>query len=222
MRIITVPLNTFPDGYKTVNVTSRSTSIYRDLSPFYLKDAIQPDANIENLWQYSKLYDCHQPGTVYTDNHETFVVQMPYGLTETITLREILPSKEWLGWNQTIHGKVWADHHPMGHKRPIHGVFEHKGRYYECDCIQSRKLIYVPRYALAATQSPTYQALLKLSKEHDIALQDFDWCNMSQRPKEIINDPRHRMGHAAVLAMCLSGAYAPKFPFEKQERSESL
>jgi len=42
-----------------INTTSRSTNWSRGLSPFFLKPRTHTALNVENLWQYSKVYPIH-------------------------------------------------------------------------------------------------------------------------------------------------------------------
>jgi len=46
-----------PDGVVVVDTTSNNHPIYKELSPFILP--APPAKNLENLWQFSKVYPCH-------------------------------------------------------------------------------------------------------------------------------------------------------------------
>lgn len=79
-----------PENSIAINTTSKSNNWTKGLSPFILKPYCVPNCNnIENLWQYSKVYKEH--------------------LDENGN-----PSNEWFIWRNKGFSKKKAVRYPMG------------------------------------------------------------------------------------------------------------
>ena len=180
-----------PEGIPVVNTTSRSRNWSRGLSPFFLGPVpLYPGApisqalNMENAWQYSKVY------AGYVDE-------------------EGKPTEgywEWAcdGWNTRR-----AVRYPMGKgARPLFSWWAGE----PLDYIEARKRIYMPLYARAVSVVPAFLQLKALyEREGKVALRDFDgydYHKLDMTLRDVVNDPTRKMGHAFVLAVLLEGMAA--------------
>jgi hypothetical protein len=168
-----------------VNTTSRSSESWSlQLSPFYLGPCDLYEGviskNMENAWQYSKVYDCH----IDSDGDPT---------TEYF---------EWAvkGWNNN-----YAQRYPMC-KGAIPKYSFWNG--HKLDYVAARKHIYVPLYAKAVLKTNAYKNLQELVKSgKDVYLLDFDAYKHREQNMtmtDVLNCPDKKMGHAFVLFMMLT------------------
>lgn len=168
-----------------INTTSRSNNWSKGLSPFFLgKEGILLYGdfiakNVENAWQFSKLYKEHAD-----KNGE---------VTEKYF--------EWAkkGWNSE-----YAYRYPMGKGNiPICSIWNGK----KLDYIEARKEIYLPIYAKEVVKTKAYDNLQKIyNKYKNITLLDFDgydYKSLNMDFCDVINNKNKKMGHAFVLAMLL-------------------
>ena len=177
--------DTLPDDIPVIETTSRSETWSRGLSPFLIGPClITPrlwSSNMENAWQYSKVY----PGHLGKDGK---------------------PTLEWYRWAREGFERHGADRYPMGKGvKPICSYWQGKTIGY----IEARKQIYIPLYSNTVKGTHAYKLLEQEYKNNrDIALKDFDGYrydlkNMSLG--DVIEYKYKRMGHAFVLAMMLEG-----------------
>lgn len=170
-----------------VNTTSQAQEAWsRGLSPFHLgpvplyKDAVVPKAeNVENAWQYAKVYKDH----VDADGN---------------------PTQEYFDWAREGWKNRRAVRYPMGKGAiPEYSWWDGEKLSY----VEARKRIYVPLYTKAGINTRTFAKLRELhEKESEIWLWDFDGYDhveLGMTLKEVLNDPNRKMGHAFVLAMIL-------------------
>lgn len=169
-----------------VNTTSRSDTWSRGLSPFFLgpiplyEGASVPESvNMENAWQYAKVYDCHvgldgDPGPAYFD---------------------------WAakGWQDPK-----AQRYPMGKgAKPLYTWWEGERLTY----IEARKRVYFLFYARAVVKTEAFERLLDLHRfGPGVTLWDFDGYDhhaLGMDFKDVLNDETRKMGHAFVLAFLL-------------------
>ncbi len=162
-----------------VDVTSRSKEPWsRKFSPFYLGPVdVQPydqtykSETMENAWQFTKVF----PGYEDKDKHI-----------------------EWAKKGFSSHKAI---RYPMGRgKAPLHAVWKNNTLGY----LEARRQIYCPIYAQCVEKyaSDSLENLRKLYSEGKfIALIDFDGYAKYDNLKDVLNDPKKRMGHAFVLAM---------------------
>lgn len=179
-----------PEHMGVIDPTSRSQGWDRELSPFLLGPVELYrgfwSQNVENAWQYSKVYREFLDGN--GDPHASY-------------------------WNWARRGwsRVQAVRYPMGKgMTPVYSYWDGE----KLDYVQARKKIYCPLYARAVEQSPAWGKLVRLYemlKKRDIPLviRDFDVYDMDAAGvtyQQVINDPTKKMGHGFVLAMMLDGA----------------
>jgi hypothetical protein len=167
------------DDEYIINTTSRSLNWSKGLSPFFVKPIGYNCHNVENFWQYSKLY------SEYADIDGN-------------------PTDEFFEWQKNGFSKKYADRYPMGKGRiPLCSYFNDKKYSY----LEARKNIYMPIYAAGVIQTPAYEKLYDESKEHDdIYLLDFDGYNhnkLNMSLNDVVNNEKKKMGHAFVLKFLL-------------------
>jgi hypothetical protein len=172
-----------------VNSTSKSINWSRQLSPFFLGPVSLYDGmtakNLENAWQYSKVYPKHVDG-----NGD--------------------PSEEYWEWAIKGWEKGYADRYPMGKgKIPLYSVWNDQKLGY----VEARKEIYLPLYQNAVAKTEAFQKLKEVYKEHGkLTLFDFDGYDfekLGMTLAQVLDNPDRKMGHAFVLAMML--IYGEKF-----------
>lgn len=175
-----------------INTTSHGTSFERGLSPFFLGPVDcypRPGTvgtitarNVENAWQFSKVYQEHLvPGT-----------------------DEIDPA--WFVWRDQGFADPRAHRYPMGKGRvPLFSLWAGDRLSY----IEARKRIYIPLYTKAVRDTEAFAHLRGLyQKTGTVTLFDFDGYlhrELGMDFEAVINDPTRKMGHAFVLAMMLEG-----------------
>lgn len=175
------PPNNVPPSM--VNTTSRSRTWSRGLSPFYVGPVplyegagMAESKNVENAWQYAKVYGPHAG---------------PLGA----------PTPAYFEWARAGWAKDRGDRYPMGRgARPEYSWWAGEA----LDYIAARKAIYVPLYIKAVVPTDAFQQLLGLYKrEGEVTLWDFDGFDSSRPFKELLNDPSRPLGHAFVLKALL-------------------
>ena len=174
-----------PKDKKVINTTSRSTTWSRGLSPFFCGPVdlydIYVAQNVENAWQYAKVYD------KFVDVNQN-------------------PDESYFIWAQTGWNKKTADRYPMGKgAKPLYSYWDGKQLPY----IEARKEIYAPLYSLAVEKTDAYTQLKELYETgEEIWLWDFDGYDFRKKGmtyEEVLLNPKRKMGHAFVLAMMLEG-----------------
>lgn len=178
-----------PDGFFDIDVTSRSTTWGRGMSPFILGpcDCSFPNGrswNVENAWQYSKVYECHD------DNGR--------------------PNAEWYEWAMSGFVSKQARRYPMGIKmgkypKPLYSWYHGKKYGY----VEARKKIYIPQYAKCLAKSEAYSHLKAvLEMGINVAMRDFDGYRVDALGisyHDLVECASRPLGHAFVIAMCLNG-----------------
>jgi len=168
---------TIPYGAVVIDTTS-SSGQFRGLSPFILPAL--PAKNLENLWQFSKVYPCHvnPNGTVNTS---------------------------WEVWRERGWQDTRAHRYPMGKGAiPLFSYWEDE----HLDYIQARKKIYIPEYAKNVTKTKSFHYLAHLAYMQHIVLLDYDaydYADLGMTLVDVANNPNRKMGHAFVLIMILTG-----------------
>lgn len=161
-----------PAGAEVVDTTSRSDSPF---SPFLSKTLLPiKAANMENAWQYSKVYEGYD--------------------------KDGKPTPEWFVWSQRGFNARWASRYPMGKEtKPLYSWFKEK----RLDYVEARKELYVPLYRnMLGVNKICIEAVNELTeraKVKDIALRDFDGYHTNDSFETILNNPNKKMGHAFVL-----------------------
>ena len=174
-----------PSGYIKVNTTSRSEDFGKGLSPFLLRDIKLFDGtmskNMENAWQYSKVYKVH-------------------------TDEEGEPTKEYYTWARKGFNSTYADRYPMGKGvKPLYSIWDDEKLSY----VEARKKIYLQLYARAVIKTKAFNKLKELYEEgQNIALIDFDGYDhrkLGMSYREVIESETNKFGHAFIVAMLLEG-----------------
>lgn len=177
------------EGYDEVIAPVSRDPYWRELSPFFLGPVSVPPPfpgaetqfhNLENAWQYSKVYP--------ELNH----------ITSKGRLSEEF--KAW--WHRGIQSKQ-AHRYPAGRgAAPLFAVF---GRHRVCYTV-ARKLLYAPAYAKLVTKTSRYAELERMiAAGKNILLLDFDGrVDLNSTPVvNIMNNPVYRLAHSYVLRECL-------------------
>jgi len=166
-----------------INTTSRSETWSKEFSPFTLGPVNlygnHTAKNIENAWQFSKVYKEH------VDQNQD-------------------PTSDYYKWAKKGWNDTYGHRYPMGKgKIPLYSYWDGE----KLDYIEARKRIYAPLYAKAVIKTDAFNRLLTMhQKGMAFALLDFDGYDYLSRGmtlKEVINEPKKKMGHAFVLAMLL-------------------
>lgn len=136
--------------------------------------------NMENGWQYTKLYEKHASG-----NGE--------------------PTSAYWAWAKRGFDNLKAVRFPMGRgARPLHAWWDGRKLGY----IEARKAIYGPLYAEAVQRTEGWKRLKRLYETEDkLILRDFDGYDHEKLGLSltgVLNNPQKRMGHAFVLKMLLT------------------
>lgn len=167
-----------------VNTCSNAqTGWQRDLSPFLLGpcnlfgDLVS--RNMENGWQYTKLYAQHADA-----NGE--------------------PTKAWWQWAISGFNNPRAVRYPMGRgARPLHAWWDGEKLPY----IEARKKIYGPLYAEAVQKTKGWEELVDLyENSQHLTFRDYDGHDhnaLGLTLDQVLNNPRRKMGHSFVLKMLL-------------------
>lgn len=184
------------DDVLVINCTSRSKiKKWRQFSPFFLGPVEIPVGMInkldqgvmiskthENAWQYAKVYARH------TDTQDN-------------------PTLEYWKWAEKGWKNPKAVRFPMGKGRiPQYSIWNGKKLGY----VEARKEIYAPTYSKLVMETDAFRDLKEImnsGKYKVIWLRDFDGydnTSLGKTLKEVVNNPKRKMGHAFVLAGCLT------------------
>lgn len=176
-----------PPGFVGVDTTSKSGQ-WSGLSPFLLGPVLlYPGAcpavgdrahNVENAWQFAKLYADHADARGN-------------------------PTDAYWEWARQGWGDRRAHRYPMG-KGAVPLCSWWNGQ--KLGYIEARKAIYGPLYARSVRQTPAYAALEQLVRTDDVALRDYDGYDHDKRGwslSQVLANPTKKMGHAFVLKMLL-------------------
>lgn len=174
----------------TVSTVSKAGKEWSMLSPFLLGPCKLYGnfvaKNMENAWQYSKVYSKYNTRTQ-------------------------MPTAEYWNWAKEGWANPRAVRYPMGKgAKPEYSWWDGVGMGY----ISARKKIYAPLYAKAVINTYAFEALQKIyEKEKELILLDYDAYNhheLNMSLTDVLNNPKKKMGHAFVLAMMLTADPALK------------
>lgn len=183
------PRDSFKEGEEVVNTTSRSRIWSRGLSPFVLGPiklyegaVVSESYNMENAWQYSKVYRefSYKGG----------------------------PTKEYFEWAKEGFLTERAVRYPRGKgRKPLYTWWGGQKLSY----IEARKQVYVPLYTRAVLGTKAFSILKdRYFKLGEITLWDFDGydhLSLGVTLQEVLNNPKRKMGHAFILAYLLQKLY---------------
>lgn len=196
--VLTLPMSAkIPADFKhdlEIWPVSRSKGEDRVLSPFFLGPCSAPDGlefqNMENLWQYSKVYPQH-------------------GHVETEGPSRGLPSGKWYSWREDGANSVEAHRYPAGRGQiPAYSYWNRQCLSY----IVARKMIYIPEYAKLAAATDRFKELrAEYKRGARIVVRDFDAYSIWGSSTSLLDvfSSTRRAGHGFVLAAML--AYGPRF-----------
>lgn len=186
-----------PNPYDGIEVDTTSRGSFKDLSPFYLGPYHFMDIhgnqrqalNVENLWQYSKVYPEH------VDINGN-------------------PTQHWQQWSQQGMMNRRAIRYPMGKgKTPCYSYWMGE----KIDYISARKKLYIPAYSQLVTATKSYALLYKWVMEgHNIILRDFDGYDhhkLGMSLIDVVNNTQKSLGHAFVLYGLLTGKINSMYDF---------
>lgn len=174
-----------PKNAISINTTSSSLTWSRSLSPFFVGPidlyAGYKSINMENCWQYSKVYG----HTDHVDENNN-------------------PTESYFSWAQKGWADVKAHRYPMGKgMKPLFSFWDGE----KLDYVSARKRIYLPKYAEAVSQTYAWTKLKELYQNNEtIYLIDYDAHNTTPGAFDywdFWNNPQIKVGHAYVLAMML-------------------
>lgn len=181
-----------PDMIGAVEVDTTSHGSFKDLSPFYLGPIDLPSGErclkFENFWQYSKVYKQH---TEQAGN----------------------PSPQYWAWRNQGFNSLKAARYPMGKgARPEYSLCP-TGAQQKLGYIPARKTLYVPYFADLVRKTQSYAKIYNWfhSEKRDILLRDFDGYDhksLGMTFKDVVNNPKHNMGHAFVIMAMITGELA--------------
>lgn len=168
----------------------RGSEYEQTLSPMYLGPCRLygnfTAKNMENAWQYSKVYSQH----VGTDGN---------------------PNEEYFRWAQAGWASSRAVRYPMGRENRRTEAY-HWWEAQRLGKIDARKRIYVTLYAEQVVKEPYFRQLKEVWEEDiqpdpecTLYLMDFDAYEYGRMSlTEVLNNPAKSMGHGFVLAMLLT------------------
>lgn len=174
----------------TVSTVSKAGKEWSELSPFLLGPCELYSGyvakNMENGWQYSKVYSEHNTATQ-------------------------MPNFEYWKWAEEGWNNPRAVRYPMGKgRKPEYSWWDGVGYGY----ISARKKIYAPLYARAVVKTQAFKKLRQLYEcNENLILLDYDAYNhheLGMSLTDVLNYPNKKMGHAFVLAMLLTNDDALK------------
>ena len=166
-----------PQGYKLIESTSRGKDLYKNLSPFLIKNVYcYKDLyakNVENAWQFSKVYTQH-------DNNGE-------------------PKEEWYKWRDEGFQDKLAHRYPMGKGVvPLYSWWDGIKYMY----VEARKNIYVPLYRDNVQHTITYSYLRReYTSGTLLAIRDFDVY--TEEYEVALNNPNKKFGHGFILKKML-------------------
>jgi hypothetical protein len=172
-----------PKDIKVISTVAKS-ALWAQLSPFLLGPCQlwggHVSKNMENGWQYSKVYSEYEDG----------------GLGH--------PTKRWFEWAKEGWSNPRAIRYPMGkNMTPEYSWWDGKSYGY----VQARAKIYIPLYAKVVVKTEAFEKLQKMYEtQQEIWLWDYDGYDrrkFGMTLLDVLTEPRKKMGHAFVLAMLL-------------------
>jgi len=173
------------DG-KFVNCTSQSPVAWqRELSPFFLGPVPLYDEyiaqNVENAWQYAKVYEEH------------------------VTEETKEPTPEYFIWAKSGWENPNAVRFPKGRgAKPEYSLWEGQRLGY----VAARKRIYCPLYASCVVETDGYKQLKHFYEENgELTIWDFDGYDFAAKGmtlRDCLESTKLKMGHCFVLTMLLT------------------
>jgi hypothetical protein len=181
------------DSTIVIDVTSRSNSWSKELSPFLLRNIPLYNGkiakNMENAWQYSKVY-------------------------KEMTDAQGNPNEKYYEWANQGWSEQRGNRYPMGKGAvPLYSYWNNEKLGY----LEARQQIYLPLYRDAVKKTEAYQKLKEIYRESggNITLKDFDGYDYRAKGmtlRDVLLNPERPCGHGFILAMMLT--YGDDFTVE--------
>lgn len=169
------PRDQAPPGALVVNTTSRSSDFGFAFSPFLNQGTVAVgdlfSHNVENLWQFSKVYEEH------ANDEDAYA---------------------YFAWRDRGFADRRAHRYPMGKgRKPLYSVLNGE----RLDYVTARKRIYVPAYRQKLREFCTRQleTLVDMLTVTDVALWDFDGYLTDDDFDTVLNSSDRKMGHAFII-----------------------
>lgn len=205
------------------------SSLYWELSPYYLKDA--NGYILENKWQFSKVYEM-VPKSIqtYSSSDKTVIWNHP---EETHIVKGKLTQKYW-NWRKKGMSNKYSVMYPVGYnnrKKYLYSLKENNDGTFsdKLDYIQARKEIYIPEFCnLVRKQKKFSELKTRLEKGENLLIVEVNGPHQESLPyyigrynvnkdffingtvdvtednmKILLNDQRHNFGHGYCLGMAL-------------------
>ena len=184
------PRDRLNEPYVEINVTSQSEDWGRALSPFLLGPVITingPAKNVENAWQYSKIYEKHWDA------------------------EENKPRPEYWTWRNEGFNNWRGERYPFGKDNQKYVVGTWIGKENEpgklIDYIKAKETLYIPTYQQALRNSRFYGTFIKFiadayHTDTNLVFRDFDVFNHYEKNmtlEQILHSPDHKYGHGFIL-----------------------
>jgi len=193
-----------PPDCVVINPTSRSKEEWmKAFSPFYLGPISlyqgMQSLNLENAWQYSKVYPIHSTDPTYV------IPSSPPHPNDCPA-----PAKEYFIWAKEGWNNPTPKRFPMGRGAiPMYSYWDGQRMGY----IEARIKIYCTLYAAAVEKTKEWGRLKKIYEKvkaegKTLAIFDFDGHNSLEilnSFESILYNYKMKMGHSFVLAMMLTG-----------------
>lgn len=210
------------NGVKYVDISSRSTKILKDMAPDQLGPCVASDGiefqNLENLWQYSKVFE----GVQRVDKEKYFFY-----------VKNGVPTQEYYDFRNEGAALESADKKLAGviSKNSYKFFFKEGDEVKLLDEIEARKKIYIPGYAKLVVKTEGFKKLKKLvddgqqvvlygegifdytdkdvlrnlyselQKKYDNLY--FDDVEVLESVKDLINFPYYPLGYGVILKALL-------------------
>jgi hypothetical protein len=211
------------EGFENISIISTGPSWSRELSPLILGPVNDPKTgliskNVENFWQFLKVYEDIPKTTFKKINKIWTCAAQKHAKVSNIEEWEILP--QWEEWRDAGFKMDLGIRFPAGtgnkrikmglRRNPLFSYYNNERLGY----IDARKAIYVPTYMRLSKLTKAYKYIFNLWKNgKNIMFIDFDGPQIEQYPngieinskitEEKLNDPSRPLGHAYVLCMAL-------------------
>ena len=156
------------DGFKNIIVMTKS-SAYGSLSPYELRDS--RGRNMENLWQYAKVYtDVPKSTQRYSRYDRTVIWDWPAEKHVDIVDGNHVLRPEYFKWREAGMNAKYAIRYPVGYNHRHKCLYALKNNQdgtvdpTPLNYIDSRKQIYLPLYVDLVIQQPDFTKLLNMVK----------------------------------------------------------
>lgn len=215
------------EGYYNVVALTPSTK-YASLSPYLLKS--EKGYLIENLWQFSKIYNVVPKSTQrYSQWDKTIIWDHP---SEVHIGKDGQPTDAYWDWRKKGFKNKYPVRYPVGRskKNTVNGsIYKINGKYRKFGYVKARKRIYIPEYTnsvrkeeqfkelknrlkkgqnllIIDVDGPHYESMEYYNETYDIPVKIYDNHTVKVTEENLnflLNEPKHPFGHGYCLAAAL-------------------